>query len=598
MISISKRTAVVAMILVLLVSMVVPVSFATATEELRLVINETEVKPDVPPQIINGRTMVPVRVVSASLGEELTWDQQQRVVFIRSSANKNVASSAEIQLVVDDEVLQPDVPPQMVDNRTLVPLRVISEALGAKVNWDQQSATVTITSSEEIHVAPEGHVLVPNKYDEEFMLSDDELFIFVRATNQFELPGILDKVIGNKLKEAFPDLNIRLEVWDRPVRTTDLVDIGVAPDIYITGSKDGIAIEMERFDWAMDMTDLIEQSEIDLESINQAAIEMVRSRSSSDLYGVPIWISEKVLYYNKDTFDAFDQDYPENGMTYDEIYELTQHVTGQAGVQTFKGLAQHPDQYLADNQLGLIPFKPISSQEPTLAEIKESVDITTDDWLRLTENMHRFLSIPGNNFVSTDDFFRKGNYAMAVDSINKIPPFFFEEGYMKEKDRHFYENWSQNVNNIGVVSVPVLSADENWTYQPNVVSAHLAKQSDQKEQAMEVIEWLVSEEAQLQLSRNLFKAVVETDEIIAQFGADLPNVYENVAGMGEAVYWGENAYVQNYEQTKWPDERFPLWFVFRQNVLQNGDSAELALINAQERDIANWYGWLPREEWE
>ena len=43
-----------------------------------------------------------------------------------------------------------DVPPQMVNNRTFVPLRAISEVFGATVGWDNDTRTVTITTLEEI----------------------------------------------------------------------------------------------------------------------------------------------------------------------------------------------------------------------------------------------------------------------------------------------------------------------------------------------------------------------------------------------------------------------------------------------------------------
>src|SRR5699024_1843687 len=142
--------------------------------------------------------------------------------------------------------------------------------------------------------------------------------------------------------------------------------------------------------------------------------------------------------------------------------------------------------------------------------IRESVNITTDEWLGLVENLYRFLVVPGNNFNSTDDFFRSANYAMAVDTIDKIYPYKMEDIWMKDDDREHYEGWSEAMDNIGVTSVPVLSEEDNWIYQPNLLSAHITAQSEKKDEAMEVIQWLVSEEAQLEISRNGLKAVLET----------------------------------------------------------------------------------------
>ena len=78
--------------------------------------------------------------------------------------------------------------------------------------------------------------------------------------------------------------------------------------------------------------------------------------------------------------------------------------------------------------------------------------------------------------------------------------------FIKPDDLHWYEQWSEGLD-LGVASVPILSEEDNWIYQPNMYSLSVTKQSDKKEQAMEVIKWMVSEEGQLQISRNGKKAV-------------------------------------------------------------------------------------------
>src|SRR5699024_6614326 len=128
--------------------------------------------------------------------------------------------------------------------------------------------------------------------------------------------------------------------------------------IYIATPRTYNTKVLKKYDWHLDMTELIDEYDIDLSELNQGAVEQIKSRSDGGVYGVPLFIREFVLFYNKDVFDAFEQEYPTNGMTYDEIYELTQDVMGQAGTVTYKGYTQHPDQYLDFNQLGLYPFEP------------------------------------------------------------------------------------------------------------------------------------------------------------------------------------------------------------------------------------------------
>jgi len=54
------------------------------------------------------------------------------------------ADVPEITVLLNGEAIEFDVPPQIIDNRTMVPLRAISEALDAKVEWDEQTQTITI----------------------------------------------------------------------------------------------------------------------------------------------------------------------------------------------------------------------------------------------------------------------------------------------------------------------------------------------------------------------------------------------------------------------------------------------------------------------
>lgn len=110
-----------------------------------------EIQPDVPPQIIDGRTMVPIRFVAQALSCQMDWEGTTRTVIITSPGGYKAAPpanySGQIQILVNGRLIYPDVPPQLVDGRTLVPVRFVAEALGASVNWDGASQTVIIGSS-------------------------------------------------------------------------------------------------------------------------------------------------------------------------------------------------------------------------------------------------------------------------------------------------------------------------------------------------------------------------------------------------------------------------------------------------------------------
>lgn len=573
-----RKGVVYALILALICSYAVTI--LAAEEPIRLIVNGREIKPDVPPQTIDGRTMVPVRWVSEALGAQVSWDEAKLAVLVNSTPDQAAARGSQIQLIVDGIAVQPDVPPVIVEGRTLVPVRWVAEALGAQVDWDASARTVTITSGNGVKVK-----VIPNQYNEYFAVAEDELFIMVEGNNRYENPGVLDKIFVNKLKERFPDVKFNMVAWDRPIRFEEVVAAGVVPDIVLTSNR----FTVEKYGWAYDMKDLIRQYGIDLSKMNPAVIEVYNwMGQGSAIYAVPLFLEENVLFYNKLIFDKFGVEYPKLGITRDEAYELAKKLTGQIGTTNYKGYSEHPDKYMTNNQLGLIPYTSTGTWNPTRQQIKENINILTEDWLRLTEDMYRFLAIRGNVYDSVDDDFFKGQRAaMGVYNAVNVFPYMVIEGYFKEQYREIYEGWKKNLD-LGAVNVPVFSDHPTTIYQPNEFGLYLTKQSNKKELAMEVIKYMVSEEYQLELSKHALKSIYNTPQMMEVYGDYYPELSE-IDGLKEAVYWGENAAPKNYEYTK-PVQNFPLWYVFRQYVLQEGNSPEGALYQASEA-IQNWYGW-------
>lgn len=60
-----------------------------------------------------------------------------------------------IKLIINGREIVPDVTPQLINGRVLVPARFVAEALGAKVDWDQENRAVVITSVKDVAKHPE-----------------------------------------------------------------------------------------------------------------------------------------------------------------------------------------------------------------------------------------------------------------------------------------------------------------------------------------------------------------------------------------------------------------------------------------------------------
>lgn len=123
---------------------------AFAAEPVNLQVNGKNLPTDVAPVIRDGRTLVPARAISESLGADVNWDPATRQVSIVKNDKTLVLTIDNKEVTSNGQALPNlDVPPQIVNGRTMVPVRVVSEALGAEVNWDQASRTVVTTFLEE-----------------------------------------------------------------------------------------------------------------------------------------------------------------------------------------------------------------------------------------------------------------------------------------------------------------------------------------------------------------------------------------------------------------------------------------------------------------
>ncbi len=101
---------------------------------------------DVPPAIEQGRVLVPMRAIFEALGADLEWDGVTRTVTAARGQTTVVLAIGSRTAFKDGAPVVLDIPAKIVGGRTLVPLRFVSEALGASVDWGAAAQTVTISS--------------------------------------------------------------------------------------------------------------------------------------------------------------------------------------------------------------------------------------------------------------------------------------------------------------------------------------------------------------------------------------------------------------------------------------------------------------------
>ncbi|MNW33276.1 hypothetical protein D3C74_102360 [compost metagenome] len=131
--------------MILIVSSLGQVASA-ASKEVTVTVDAKKVNfPDGKPLLEKSRVLIPVRFVSEALGAKV--DYKNRTVLIKQNA-KNISMKVNTSIVTSGEKrIFLDVPARLQKGRVYVPLRFVSEALGAQVDWNSKKYLVTITTA-------------------------------------------------------------------------------------------------------------------------------------------------------------------------------------------------------------------------------------------------------------------------------------------------------------------------------------------------------------------------------------------------------------------------------------------------------------------
>jgi len=110
-------------------------------------INGTPKELDAPPFIDpkTNRTLVPLRFIAEAFKAKVSWDGSMKMVTVVKGNEKIILQVGNMMAVVNGTTIKMDQPPVIVNGRTMVPIRFISESLGAQVKWVPENGTIVIT---------------------------------------------------------------------------------------------------------------------------------------------------------------------------------------------------------------------------------------------------------------------------------------------------------------------------------------------------------------------------------------------------------------------------------------------------------------------
>lgn|GEM_PF-1486992 len=140
-------------------------------EEVRVCLNGEYLYFDIPPVVIEGRTLVPMRTIFEKLGYTVDWNEyKQRIIAKNGSSSIQLDIGDTLAILNDyDSAVSLDVPAQIINGRTMVPLRFVAEAAYYDVLWDERSNTVYIEPLFD-------GIGAPRQYQKIAMLNDELVF--------------------------------------------------------------------------------------------------------------------------------------------------------------------------------------------------------------------------------------------------------------------------------------------------------------------------------------------------------------------------------------------------------------------------------------
>lgn len=366
---------------------------------------------------------------------------------------------------------------------------------------------------------------------------------------------------GDAIREQFPHYTIQYVRAGEGTGLDEYITSGQQMDIYWDSIGKLTPALIDR-NLKSDMTALIDKHNVDLTALEQTAVEGIKNFADNDeIYGVPIFNNNMVLYYNKDIFDRFGVDYPTDGMTWAEAAEMSHKLTRSDDGKLYAGLSSSPGHMIINNQLSL----------PLIDPGTHTATINTNDlWRKYYETVflavtdtpgyREYMESIGGGYPYRNEFLVDQTLAMFAWLSSIV--FVFPDDYSSM-------NWD-------MVALPTFEDHPGIGSQGYPTYFSITSISDNPDASMQVIKHLISKEVQIELAKTGVMPVLTDDEVIAAYGSESFFSDKNV---GAAFY---NQFAPISVKTKYDNlAEAPYWRAI-DGVIQTGDMNTVFREKAEE----------------
>ncbi|NLM59475.1 MAG: copper amine oxidase N-terminal domain-containing protein [Clostridium sp.] len=151
-----KKIIITTIIMAIMATLIGGVLMVNANADVSVTVDGNKVVfPDAKPFIDeNGRTLIPVRFVTEDLGATVEWNAQDREVYITKDGVNIMIRIDQEMILVNGRTKAMDTKAIIKEDRTYVPIRYVAEELGVTVGWDASTRTVIITTVKDVEPTP------------------------------------------------------------------------------------------------------------------------------------------------------------------------------------------------------------------------------------------------------------------------------------------------------------------------------------------------------------------------------------------------------------------------------------------------------------
>ncbi|MDF2715411.1 MAG: extracellular solute-binding protein family 1 [Paenibacillus sp.] len=352
------------------------------------------------------------------------------------------------------------------------------------------------------------------------------------------------RYVARPVKEKYPYITVEhVDISVKGNTLAELVASNDLPDLYVHQPLN--LLPFADFGISYNIEELIKQNKFDLNRLPAEYLETMRLSISKDyLIGLPINNNAFGLFYNKNLFDRFGTPYPTDGMTWEQVLNLAAKVNRFDGGVQYVGLNPGNVTYGA-RQLNL-PWFDVKTDKPVFQ---------TQGWKDLFQLWLSLTKLPGGEMLpkgtNIPNTFNDGKIAMFAGYSILI------DNMLKTKDLQ----WD-------VVTYPTNPKAPGIGSSVDPLAVAVTSASKHKTEAFRVLSVILSDEVQLDMSKNAMMSVLKDRKIQDEFGKGKPELAsKNMVAMTKLKL----APLQPYKYPLSPNPASLMNSVFTEMVYSNKD---------------------------